>query len=495
MLEVLPDYSKQIFDTLDHETDVISLASRLKQPQNYYVAKPIKLFEIVVSDTKKSISPKSREYKDNYDDLIRKWHTFDVGTIFLATKVLMVIYPPEHKRKKSLCEKLTEAFFCKCKNKNKVRFEVAIEFKIVKDFEQLINTYYNERKKSMHVFNIDLKQIEKLRNESSCNVNDEDRCFYLPIYHDPNENIDLIPIASTNSLQMNSLQNIFNLMHKNEENTVLDSPIRVKIRVEDSFRNKDSTNTSDLVTSQLLNQSSFYEIYARKTCKLLFGYNLKTNNLILYEVDSQNENYNLRYKFELLDEDYVAKYYNCNYLNELKTNKINQLLNDFILNFQYNIHKIELDHRKCKNNPLSNATSVATYRDRHHRFQNDEQIDDDGYVSYKHSKCIHWHKHNNLQYTTFPKSKLIKYKKLFINGKSNECFNQNFEFDDGDGDGENNQQQQSHNLYKKHEIRTRSKSLPGDSDELNLNATQSKTSFTNMSLIIENNDDIKKTKF
>ena len=218
LLEVLPDYSKQVCDTLDHECDVISFASRLKQPQNYYIAKPLKLFEIISSTSSKNISTNFDNLENNYDDLIRRWVTFDVGTICLATKVLMTVYPPEKKREKTFYDKMMDNVFCRCRNRNKIKFEVAIEFKIVKNFDQLVNTIHNEHEQStMHLFNIDYKQNERTSNNSaSTDSNRDDKYYYLPIYLDPNENIDLIPIASTNCLKLNRLQNIFNLINNCE---------------------------------------------------------------------------------------------------------------------------------------------------------------------------------------------------------------------------------------------------------------------------------------
>ncbi len=398
--------------------------------------------------------------------------TFDAGTICLATKVLMVVYPPEKKHEKSLFEKFKDYIFCK--NTSKIKFEVAIEFKIVRDFNQLINTVFNDRKKSMHIFNIDLKQIEKLRNDyssssfkssSSNNSNSDDKYYYLPIYHDPNDTIDLIPIASTNCLQLNSLQNIFNLMQRSDENknkavVVLENPIRVRVRVENLFNKLQNLTTAIPFTSQ----TSFYEIYERKkSSKFLVGYNLKREKFVLYAIDNEKSN-SVRLSYELIEQKIVEMIYDRESLNKLVNVKINSFFNDFLASFQHNIHKIELDY-------VRNANGLSI-----------NDADDDGYVSCKNTKVknqfiMHWRRKN--EYKTFPKARYLKADKLLISGRTNNCFIPVTEID------ANNNKETT--LEFESNQRSRSKSLPNSGRLL------SKSSFTNMSLIIEQ-DETKKTK-
>jgi hypothetical protein len=401
LLEVLPDYSKQACDTLDHETDVISFASRLKQPQNYYIAKPLKLFEIISSTSSQNVSTNFDDLENNYDDLIRKWQTFDVGTICLATKVLMTVYPPEKKHEKTFYEKMIDNVFCKCRNRNKIKFEVAIEFKIVKNFHQLLNTIHNEHEQStMHLFSIDYKQNEKTSSNnsglSSKDINCDDKYYYLPIYLDPNENIDLIPIASTNCLKLNRLQNIFNLINncdsdeKNDE-IFLENPVRVRIRVENSFQNK--------LASKVLNtsneESPFYEIYERKTIQILVGYNLRREKLVLFSCNDNNTS--VKYNFEIIEQKLVEMVYDKESLNKLVNIRLSSVLKDFMSSFQHNIYKIELDYV-----PTKRALRLSS--------------DDDGYTTAssgsKNFQWMNWRKRN--QYRTFPKSKFIKAEKLLM---------------------------------------------------------------------------------
>ena len=396
-----------MYDTLDHETDVISFASRLKQPQNYYIAKPLKLFEIISSTNSKNISTSLEDIENSYDDLIRKWVTFDVGTICLATKVLMTIYPPEKKREKSFYEKVLDSVFCNCRSKNKIKFEVAIEFKIVKNFDQLLTTIHDEHEQSMHLFNIDFKQNKTLNvsqstfSSTAISSNCDEKYYYLPIYVDPNDSIDLIPIASTNCLKLNRLQNIFNLINReNNENdeVVLDNPIRVRIRVENSFHNK---LASKVTTSASNLASPFYEIYERKTLQVFIGYNLRREKLVLFACDANNSSSSIKYNFEIIEQKLVEMVYDKESLNKLINIRLNSVLKDFMSSFQYNIYKIELDYVPPKR-----------------EFKLGDQTDD-GYVSCmtssrnKNIYTIHYLRKNS-QYKTFPKAKFIKAERLLI---------------------------------------------------------------------------------
>ena len=261
---------------------------------------------------------------------------------------------------------------------------------------------------------------------------------------------------------------------------VLDNPIRVRIRVENSF-NKLQNFTSQLppLTANLSAQSStppFYEIYERKTSQILLGYNLRREKVVLYSIS--NDKNNPKFSYETIEQKLVEMVYNKESLNKLINIRLDGILKDFIAGFQHNIYKIELDHIKPKK-PINSTSQI-------------EFNPDDGYVSCKNSSrrknsfSINWRKKS--QYRTFPKSKFIKAERLLIIGRTNIAFNRPVEFEGGNKSNKSNDQSAKHEIKNP---RGRSKSLP-DTESLNTDVVLAKSSFSNMSLIIEQ-DETKKS--
>jgi hypothetical protein len=319
LMEVLTDKCRFQNDGLDHETDVISLAGRLTQPVYYLLAKPLKLFELQFDSKYKAAS--GSNYEDNYAYLTRKWTEFEEGTICIANKVSMVVFAREKSQKNFLLQKLQNKFPC-LRKRNKVKFEVAIEFKILKNFKDLNNFQAKDRKNSLHIFNVDLKDIERARN--TCKM--EEKSYFLPIYNDPNDFIDLIPISPRNAMQLNSLHSAFSLT----ESKRFAYPINVKIKTE--HQNSLNSSTSSKSSKKNPYADNIYEIYDKRKLELIFGVALKTKRMQIFSADLVN-------KFEVINEKDLCDVFGCDDVNKYKI-FLPKKVDEFYAGFKNNLHEI-----------------------------------------------------------------------------------------------------------------------------------------------------------
>lgn len=176
--------STKLGGILDHETDIITLASRFTKPACYYVAKELNVYEICNEKTSSliykylnsfNLLQKDEKQTQQYN---RKWTKFPVGTICKVIRVFDMDCFSDTNFYVQMCQ----AFFCCYKSKNKS--EMVIEFRIVENFDEI------------------MKPEESLNDTSTKKYDGKlsEKSYYIPVDVDnPNKSIDLIPIAPVNN--------------------------------------------------------------------------------------------------------------------------------------------------------------------------------------------------------------------------------------------------------------------------------------------------------
>ena len=213
----------------------------------YYVAKELSLYETVKLN---SITQRYKSMTSSiniFDKVNKKWKKFSEGTLLKAIKLDDVDYL----MKKSSCHQL----IC-CHFNAKNRFELAIEFKVVDNFSELVSK-------------------ENTQDNSS---NSKKKSYYLPVDSVENPDLDVIPIETCPSrhLKLNSLQTIRNFSKLNLNENL----INLKLFSPSSFSNnaKKVKNMLDDFDSDL--KSSIFELSVfNENSDILCGYNLKENRL------------------------------------------------------------------------------------------------------------------------------------------------------------------------------------------------------------------------
>lgn len=177
---------------LDHETDIISLASRFEKPSCYYVAAELNVYEITSKKTSSVIYNffNSFNKKDKTEKAAtqfnRKWTKLPIGTIVKAVGVSEFDCFNDTNIYVSVCQ----AAFC-CREK-KSKSEMVIEFKVVDNFDELLKPESAEENR------VDVS-TESLLAGNKKEMLTKTKSFYIPVDVDnPNKSVNLIPIAPIN---------------------------------------------------------------------------------------------------------------------------------------------------------------------------------------------------------------------------------------------------------------------------------------------------------
>lgn len=340
---------------LDHETDIITLASRFTTPACYYVAKELNVYEILNQQSSSiihkylrslNILEKSDEkFNENkHVHYNRKWTKLPVGCICKAMRVVDIdCFNNQSSYYMGLCQ----ALFCCYKSKNKS--EMAIEFKVIENFDEILV------KSSENLTSEKSESVSWLKNNLT-KIKLSEKSFFIPVDVDnPNKSIDLIPIASLNKslLIKNSLQTIKNFedIDKRENFNIEMKLFADNLFPASSLSSRVSTKKirSDSKTEQNLNAelcklnlkleiskfSSIFETYEwEKNCSILVGYNLNTQQLFFTPIAKANpkSKFIKMNKNEMRNSSLVQKFQqkkiNLVYkLTDLKVNQFNIELN------------------------------------------------------------------------------------------------------------------------------------------------------------------------
>ncbi len=287
-MEIIPDTTKEQHQSLSHETDLISLACRVREPKVYFIAKPLKLYDATTASGIKSTPI-----------------TFDIGTLCVINKIRFIQYSPVEcaNMKRSVFKKIM-CFCDRYKKSSLLNFEIAIEFEILKNLHDPT-----------------LKSLSE-------------RLYYLPIYKDPNDTIDLIPIAYLDCLKINNLQKLHNLIQ-------IEQPFRVRIKPN---RTATSVNDSDC-------SSTIFEIYERKPSQFVVGLLLNNMSIVLYSIDNSQ-------KFVFVNQNELKRFYDEHAVDELVQKIYPKISSDFFHNFQHEIHRVYLGQ---DNKPLVEQFSFQNH--------------------------------------------------------------------------------------------------------------------------------------
>ncbi len=287
----------------------------------YYVAKELSLYETV------KLNSVTQRYKSMtssiniFDKVNKKWKKFEEGTLLKAIKLDDVDYF----LKKSSCHQL----IC-CRFNAKNRFELAIEFKVVENFNELISK-------------------ESVLDNSS---NMKKKSYYLPVDSVENPDIDVIPIETciNKHLKLNSLQMIRNFSKLNLNENL----INLKLFCQNAFSNntKKVKSVSGDIDSEL--RSSIFELCEfNENADIVCGYNVKENRLFFAPLKCKTESNSVKFtkindmKSKLL-ENFVTK------LDEFKV-----AANLKISNFEIELNKVEtFNLNSCTESNKTRSLSV-----------------------------------------------------------------------------------------------------------------------------------------
>jgi len=182
--------SQKVGGILDHETDIISLASRFEKPSFYYVAAELNVFEITSEKTSSKIFNylnslnKKNKNEHKTSQFNRKWTKLPIGTIVKAVRVSEYDCFNDTNIYVSLCQ----AAFC-CRD-NERKSEMVIEFKVIENFNELLKSETSEKESF---------SFSEAFAENTKDIKPKNKSFYVPVDVDnPNKSINLIPIAPFN---------------------------------------------------------------------------------------------------------------------------------------------------------------------------------------------------------------------------------------------------------------------------------------------------------
>ncbi len=273
----------------------------------YYVAKELLLYETV------KLNSVTQRYKsltssiNIFDKVNKKWTKFEEGTILKAIKLDDVDYL----KKKNSCYQL----IC-CQFDAKNRFELAIEFKVVDNFNELI------AKDSSNIID----------------TNSKKKSFYLPVDTVDNSDIDIIPIETciNKHFKLNSLQMIRNFSKLNlNENLIYLKLFSQNI----FFNNNNNTKTKNENENNEVKAASIFQLCEfKESCDIICGYLLKEKKFFFAPI-----------KCKLMNSKSIkiTKIDDIDTNNELFTNFYNKL-NEFKLNADQKIKQFDLELNKLE---------------------------------------------------------------------------------------------------------------------------------------------------
>lgn len=334
LFEVFSSNSIKSDGILDHEKDIASFVTRLQKPKLYYVAKEMKVYEIVPD----------KRFED-VNNLSRKWTKFSQGCVCKAIRVVSIDYEDTSKSCFNLIKKVL------CCNAITKKTDIAIELKLIENLNELTNLMLtNNSNQSVNIQSTSHAQLSK--------ENQIEKTYFLPVYESSrmNEEIDLIPISSlvkNQKLKTNSLQLAKNFASNNK---LKDNYIELKLFEENPFRPKSlkqlPPETSELMQeNQHLELQKYMSIYDlvdnRLNCKMIVGYSFSKNSLIFIPEEPVDIGLNKKYFYSKLNDatsDYRIENFRANVLPRFVDIAQNE-----IENFAKKLNKIETFAFKKKN--------------------------------------------------------------------------------------------------------------------------------------------------
>ncbi|CAF0819430.1 unnamed protein product, partial [Brachionus calyciflorus] len=337
LFEIFSSNSTKSDGILDHEKDIVSLMTRIRKPKLYYVSKDMKVYEMT-------------PFK-NIDDSInmsRKWINVSKGSIVKICRVVSIDYEDTTS---SFLKQFNKIFCCK---RRKTKTEVAIELKIVEDFDEILH----ESNYDSESDNLKKKFDSRHTHARLSRANIQTKAYFLPVYEKTglNEEIDLIPISSivkNQKLKLNSLQLSKNFASDNLTNDL----IEVKLYEENpfkptknSFQNNPKEITELLQDNQHLEFEKYISIYHliqyRPNCKIIVGFSFTKQALVFLPAKPINIGLNKKCFYSKINE---KNRQNSEYFN-LKLKEIFVETAEIeISRFAHNLNKIETFAFKKKN--------------------------------------------------------------------------------------------------------------------------------------------------
>lgn len=237
LFEVFSSNSVKTGGILDHETDLISFASRLRKSKLYYVAKEMKVYELIHPNSVGS-NPSINQVGSNHPpneiidkkNLSRKLVRIPSGSVCRTVRLVSLDYhstgvitgksPHDSMHTSWFLHTLKEILCCKLDKRAKKNSDLAIEIKLVNDMSQLVNI--NDQPATL--------------NTKSTTLSD-DKTYFLPVYESGLDNeIDLIPVSyniKNNRFKTNSLHLAKNFVLN--DRLLLDNYIELKLYDENPF--------------------------------------------------------------------------------------------------------------------------------------------------------------------------------------------------------------------------------------------------------------------
>ncbi|RNA07191.1 hypothetical protein BpHYR1_044732 [Brachionus plicatilis] len=264
LFEILSSNSQQDHEILDHETDVASLTSRLHKPRVYYVNREMNAYEI---------SPVSSTDEET-NTMRRRWLKVPKGSIIKLMKVVSIDYEESG----SIISKIKKFFCC---NSKTIRTDIAIELKILENFDDFFKMNDNDCENLMKH-----KKNSMLQTRARLSVADiRVKASFLPVYENNgyNEEIDLIPISffvKNHKIKIHSLQLAQNFALEKIDQKL----IELKLFEENIFKptkaSLNNFNNSDMLQeSQHLEIEKYMSIYDlinyRSKCSIIAAYSFK----------------------------------------------------------------------------------------------------------------------------------------------------------------------------------------------------------------------------
>lgn len=374
----------------------------------YYVAKELLLYETV------KLNSVTQRYKsltssiNIFDKVNKKWTKFEEGTILKAIKLDDVDYL----KKKNSCYQL----IC-CQFDAKNRFELAIEFKVVDNFNELI------AKDSSNIID----------------TNSKKKSFYLPVDTVDNSDIDIIPIETCikKHFKLNSLQMIRNFSKLNlNENLIF-----LKLFSQNIFFNNNNTKTKNENENNEVKAASIFHLCEfKESCDIICGYLLKEKKFFFTPIKCKLMN-NKSIKITKIDD--------IDTNNELFTNFYNKL-NEFKLNADHKIKQFDLELNK-----------LETF---HHTDENDVQFNlKKKQPSIKKAKIIHFSDLANIGRSF--SSDTLNLKSNDLNNTNNNNNNNNNSIKNQNNSNNKQQQQIRFKRNRYYSFKTKEKSKPTNTQQ------------------------------
>lgn len=362
LFEIFSSNSESDDGILDHETDVASLISRLHKPRVYYVNREMNAYEI---------SPVFGTH-DDANTMKRKWLKVPKGSIVKLMRVVSIDYEDTS----STLSKLKKIFCC---NLITIKTDIAIEIKILENFDDFFKTNEIDSDKLMKAKKLNMRQTRARLSIADIRT----KASFLPVYdgNEQNEEIDLIPISSyvkNQKIKKTSLQIARNFAFEEVGKFF----IELKLFEENVFKPvKASLNNFN--NSEMLQESQHLEIEKYMSIYDLISYSSKCSIIAAYSFTKKSMIFILeepvdiglkKYSAFLPLEDNLKEF---DYFNINLKDKFLRAAQYQIQSFDKNINKIDIFAFKKKNFEGLRMAEIENFlvKKKHHRQKQETKIE------------------------------------------------------------------------------------------------------------------------